>query len=184
MKKILIALVLILGVGMGLVVGNIVNPKDIIKSNKDFKIYFSNLTTSVLNGSVFVPEKPIVESTLINAYDVLITKPGDYATFTFDIINDGDYDAKLKQISKINPKCISLDIKENIEDEKLVCNNLEYKLFYTKTNKEIKLNDIIKSHSKENVTIKVGYIGDKLLASNEGVQITLYDMDLKYNKVK
>lgn len=184
MKKVLIIIVLIIGIFSGLVVGNIINPKEINIKEKDFKIYFSNLTTSILHGDVYVPEKPIVESTFLKAYDVLITKPGDYATYTFDIINDSDYDAKLSSLIKISPKCISLEIPENIEDENMVCNNLEYKLYYTNNNKEIKINDVIKSSSKENVTLKVGYVGNNSLNSKEGVQITLYDMNLKYNKIK
>ena len=183
MKKILIIIVLIIGIACGLLVGNITSHKEILKE-KDFDIYFSNLTTSLLHGDVFVPENPNIQSTSLKAYDVLITNPNDYATYTFDIINDGDYDAKLISINKMLPKCISLNIPENIEDEKLVCDNLEYKLFYTKNNKEVKINDIIKSHTKENVTIKVGYVGKNILTSKEGVQITLYDMNLKYSKVK
>ena len=183
MKKVLAIIILILGIFSGLIIGNIINPKEIVKE-KDFKIYFSNLTTSLLNGDVFVPEKPIIESTSLKAYDVLITKTGDYATYAFDIINDSDYDARLSSLIKVSPKCISLEIPENIDDENIVCNNLDYKLYYTNSNKEVKINDIIKSNTKENVTLKVGYNGNYHLNSKEGVQITLYDMNLKYDKVK
>ena len=110
MKKIFITIILILGIGMGLFVGNIMYPKDsLTEINKNWKVYFSNLSTSVLHGAVYVPENPIIESTSLKAYDVLITKPGDYATYTFDIVNDGDYDAKLTSLIKVSPM-FSLDI--------------------------------------------------------------------------
>ena len=150
-------------------------------NNKDWNIYFNNLKTSIVNGSAYVPESPIVEATSVKAYDVLISKRGDYATFTFDIINSGDIDAKLASFSKIEPKCISLALPANTLDEEIVCNNLEYKMYYTKNNEEVKINDIVKAHNKENITLKVGFSNSAETDIIDDVQITLYDMNLIYN---
>ena len=151
-------------------------------ANKKYNVILSNMHASVINEA-YVPNNPVIESTFIKASDVLITKPGDYAIYAFDVENKGDTDVVLKKINKINPKCISLNLPEIKKDSDLVCNNLEYKLYYTKNNQEVKLNDILKINTKENITIKIGYNG-KSLESTEGVQVTLYDMNLLYETIR
>ncbi len=177
--------VAILFLGIGILFGIYWNKKDTFQMvEKKWNVYFSNLTTSVLNGEVYVPETPNIKSTSLKAYDVLITKPGDYSTYTFDVVNDGDYDAKLTSLLKVSPICISLALPENKEDEELVCKNLEYRFYYSNTNKEVTVNDVLKAGTKEKVSVKVGYTGNKELSQEEGVQITLYDMNLIYDKSK
>ena len=178
-KVLIILLILIVGFFVGLYIynNNILN-----EANKKYNVLLSNMHASVIN-SAFIPNDPVIESTFIKASDVLITKPGDYAIYTFDVENKGDTDVILKTINKINPKCISLNLPEIKNDADLVCNNLEYKLYYTKNNQEVKLNDILKMNTKENITIKIGYNG-KQLESSEGVQVTLYDMNLLYERAK
>ena len=166
---------------VGIIIGN---RSFAYQDNKDsvWNIYFDNMKTSIINGNAFVPNDPEVEATRIKAYDVLISKKGDYATFTFDVVNDGTLDAKLSTLTKLDPKCISLEIPENTYDEELVCKNLVYTYYYTKNTKEVKLDDIIKAKSRENITIKVG-LNDNIAKDPEGdVQITLYDTTLVYNK--
>ena len=101
---------------VGIIIGN---RSFAYQDNKDsvWNIYFDNMKTSIINGNAFVPNDPEVEATRIKAYDVLISKKGDYATFTFDVVNDGTLDAKLSTLTKLDPKCISLEIPENTYDE-------------------------------------------------------------------
>ncbi|MBQ8892498.1 MAG: hypothetical protein IJ068_06530 [Bacilli bacterium] len=147
---------------------------------RDWNIYFSNLETSIVNGNAFVPMEPELEATSIKAYDVLVSQKGDFATFTFDVVNSGDIDARLESLSKLEPTCTSLALPAVVSDEELVCNNLEFKLTYTKNNKEVRINDIINAHSKENITMRVGVSNiDESLSDD--VQITLYDMNLIYS---
>lgn len=148
----------------------------------NWNVYFNNMKTSIVNGDAFVPNVPEIESTNIKAYDVLISKRGDYATFTFDIVNAGNVDAKLSTLTKIEPKCISLEIPANTSDEDLVCSNLEYIYYYTDNNKEIKVSDIIKSNTKKNITMKVGLSKNAMEDPMGDVQITLFDSTLVYNK--
>ena len=180
MKKSIIILVIILIITMGLI---IINQSFALKDEKvdNWNIYFNNLKTSIINGSAFVPNEPEIESTSVMSYDVLISKRGDSAIFTFDVINDGNVDAKLDKLIKFDPKCVSLEIPENIEDESLVCNNLDYTLTYTKNNIKVMESDIIKAGSKENLTLKVGYKENAIKEPTGDVQITLFDMRLVYS---
>lgn len=180
MKKnilIVILIVMILLVGLFVLNKNIVN-LDI--NNTNWNIYLDNLKTSIVYGSAFVPEKPETESNSIKAYDVLISKTGDYATWTLDIVNDGNVDAKISNLIKVQPNCISLQLPANHDDEKLVCSNLDYTITYTKNNKEVKISDIIKAKTTENITIKVGYNNSKNPKGE--VQIVLFDTNLMFSK--
>ena len=178
-KKILfIILILLLGVGITGLYFMYLKPNDF--SNNIWNVYFSNLSASVVNGTAEVPESPSLENTSLGSYDVLISKSGDFATYTFDVINDGSVDAKLKNILKVTPTCISLVIPADKDDEKIVCDNLEYSISYTKNSKKVKVDDVIKAHSKENLTLKIGYKSG-LKNPNHDVQIVLYDMTFVYN---
>ena len=162
----------------------IVNNKSYALSDnveKTWNISFDNLKASIINGNAYVPVEPELEATSIKAYDVLISKRGDSATFTFDVVNSGDIDAKLQTFSKLEPTCVSLAIPGVESDAELVCNNLEYKITYTKDGKEVSVNDIIKAHSKENITMQVGFSEFANAEPSNDVQITLYDMNLIYN---
>ena len=150
--------------------------------NNIWNVYLNNIKTVNVNGDAFVPYEPEIEGFNIKAFDVIVSKKGDYATFTFDIVNAGTIDAKLVNLTKIEPKCISLEIPENVTDEELVCNNLEYNYYYTKNNKEVNINDIIKVNTKENVTLKVGLKSNIIDEPVGDVQITLFDSTFGYNK--
>lgn len=183
MKKNAILITVLAITLMTLIVSN--ENKFNIKNIKDanWHVYLDNLKTSVINGTAFVPEKPVIDETSIKSYDVLISKSGDSATYTFDVINSGDIDAKLATLVKLEPKCISLLLPENTNDEEIVCQNLDYKISYTKTGKEVNVNDILKAKTKENLTLKIAYKND--LDNLEGdVQITLFDMTFVYNHSK
>lgn len=183
-KKIVIIIVVLVFSLIGIIIGRLSISDIKIQNKNDWNVYFANLQTSIINGEAFVPVLPEIESTSIKAYDVLISKPGDFATYTFDVINDGDIDAKLENFTKIEPKCISLALPENFDDEKIVCNNLEYSITYTKNGNEVKLSDILKAKSKENLTLKIGYKESSLEIPKDDVQITLFDMTLVYNHSK
>ena len=182
-KKIIIMVIVFVGIIALILINNQSYALSDDIKEKDWNIYFGNLQTSIVNGSAYVPDGPELESTSIKAYDVLISKRGDYATFTFDIVNSGDIDAKLETFNKIEPKCISLSLPGNTEDEELVCRNLEYYMTYTKNNKAVSVNDIVKAHSKENITLKVGLSNNIESDPTNDVQITLFDTDLIFNHV-
>jgi len=147
----------------------------------DWNIYFANLKTSIVNGNVFIPEDPVLEATSIKAYDVLVNKSGDYVTYTFDVINDGNVDATLESFIKTEPKCISLLLPANRQDEKKVCDNLIYSITYTDTNKKVLVSDVIKAKTKKNLTLKIEYINNIKEQLAGDVQITFYDMTFVYN---
>ncbi len=179
MKKDIMIVILILSFAS---IGFLFENKSYAKMNIDdeLKISLKNIKTSNVFGSAFVPVEPEVEESTLKAFDVLVKESGDFASFTFDIVNDGDFDVKINNINKIKPSCTSLALPENIEDEKKVCNHLDYLLIDTITNKEIKEFNVIKSHSRKNITLKVSYNNQEKL--QDEVQITLFDMNFIFDK--
>ena len=147
-----------------------------------WNVYFTNLSTSIRRGEVFVPEEPLLEATSIKAYDVLVKQPGDTAIYTFDVVNKGTFDAKLETFSKMNPICTSLALPEVKEDAAVVCENLEYSLTYTKTGKEVAISDLLKAGESTNITLKIGYSENATEVPSEAVQITILDLTAVYNQ--
>ena len=147
-------------------------------------VYFSNIQTSIINGKAFVPNKPETESTKVKSYDVIVSKPGDYAIFNFDVLNNTSFDVSLISLLKKDPKCISLELPANTKDEIEVCNNLEYTLSYSDSGREVLKNDVLPANSSKNITLKIGYSKDVNYIPSGDVQVTLYDMNLVYDNLE
>ena len=150
------------------------------KVEEKWNVYFSNFKEIKKSENVFVPENPKVESTGIQPYDVIVSGSDDYFTFSFDAVNDGNVNAIINSIIKEEPQCISLELPANKEDESQVCNNLEYKMFYTDSNEEVKLNDSLKANTKKNITVTVGLDKNSDINLVGDVQIVLFDTDFIY----
>lgn len=150
--------------------------------SKNWNVYFANLRTSIISGEALVPEEPVLESTSIKSYDVLLSKPGDYAVYNFDVVNSGSFDASLDSLIKISPICTSLAYPPILEDEQLVCDNLEYTLTYTETGEEVSISDILAAGEKKNIILKIGYDANALEIPSESVQITTLDLSMIYNQ--
>ena len=56
--------------------------------------------------SVYFQGEPTLTGTLIDNVHVVLTQPGESATYTFDIVNDGSIDARLASITTaMSPSC-------------------------------------------------------------------------------
>lgn len=66
-----------------------------VKANS-WKIGFDNLQKVTLTGEAQEVVKPTIsaDTTVIGNYSLLISKPGDSVTYTFDIVNSGTFNAK------------------------------------------------------------------------------------------
>ena len=179
-KNVMITVVVLIFSLVGIILSGQSYAIDVKENN--WSINFNNLTSSI-KGNPLIPENPSLEVTSIKAFDILLEDINDSVSYSFDIINEGSMDAKLSVISKVEPKCISLEIPGYTEDEEMVCNNLEYKFVYTKNDKELAVGDIIKANSKENITlkVKVNNVFDELKGH---VQVTFYDTNFIFDQAK
>ena len=169
-KDILIA-VLILGiVSMTIVYANFTRRLQITNfakiSNTNWDIHFENLqkNASLTTSSVEIISEPSISTgrTIISGFDANFAKPGDKVTYTFDIVNAGDLDAKLYNYVKSAPIC---------EPSNSICNSIVYTLKYTNGN-EIKTSDTLKVNERKNVTMTIGIDNTATNIPTEVIQVS------------
>ena len=102
-------------------------------------VHFSNLGTAVTSGTATQITAPTIKSnnTVIGDYSVQLTTPGDSIYYTFDVVNTGNFNAKLTGVTVGTPSCNSSVPAEAT----VVCGNLSYKLYDTTSNNELTTGD-------------------------------------------
>ena len=145
-----------------------------------WSVHFANLTNGVRNGTAVERTAPTIKSgrTDIGDYAVDFYTPGDSITYKFDVVNDGDYDAKIAVVTKGTPNCSGTDTTSNTN----VCNNLEYTLKYTSNNQDVAVNDTLKKNETKNMTLVLRYkstIGQNELPTAE-VTVSNLGITLQY----
>ena len=143
-----------------------------------WSVHFANLTNAVTSGTAHEDVAPTIKAsrTDIGDYEVSFYTPGDSITYKFDVVNDGDYDAKIAVVTKGTPSCSGTDTTSNTN----VCNNLEYTLKYTSNNQDVAVNDTLRKNETKNMTLVLRYkstIGQNELPTAEvtvsGLGITI-----------
>ena len=148
-----------------------------------WSVHFANLSNAVTNGTAVERTAPTIKTgrTDIGDYAVDFYTPGDSITYTFDVVNDGDYDAKISVLTKGTPTCNGTDPTSNTN----VCANLEYTLKYTSGGSNVAVNDTLRKNETKNMTLVLRYkntIGQNDLPTAEvtvsGLGITIqYSQD-------
>lgn len=94
-------------------------------------------------------KKVSIDDTLTQInYQVVFLKPGDYYEFTFNVVNDGEMDAKVESILQTVGK---------------FGNNNEYvslEVIDTNTGETVKKNDILRAHESRPLKMKIVYKTD------------------------
>lgn len=96
-----------------------------------------------------------VQNTTILLYNVILKQPGSSVTYTFDITNSGDIEAKISSVQQMNPTILGTGSdKEN--DEELVKNNYVYKITYT-DGAPIIVGDLLKVGETKSFKLTISY---------------------------
>ena len=145
-----------------------------------WSVHFANLTNAVTSGTAHEDVAPTIKAsrTDIGDYEVSFYTPGDSITYKFDVVNDGDYDAKIAVVTKGTPSCSGTDTTSNTN----VCNNLEYTLKYTSNNQDVAVNDTLRKNETKNMTLVLRYkstIGQNELPTAE-VTVSNLGITLQY----
>lgn len=120
-----------------------INGTATVKANT-WKIGFDNLQTVKLTGEAQELTTPTInaDTTVIGNYSVLISKPGDSVTYTFDIVNSGTFNAKAAEPVIGNIICTGTGTNATTDADN-VCKHLTYEWNIpesAKSNGEIILN--------------------------------------------
>ena len=135
-------------------------------------IHFENLTlvanASENTGEVVHPAQIQGNTTQISGLVVDLKKPGDKITYTFDIVNDSDIDAKLNSIVFATPNCGANSAE---------CQKLEYSLKYTTGGQTPAVGNTLAKKTRVNVTLTIKYKDNNPLTEEDvtasGIDITM-----------
>ena len=169
-KEILIAILIMGIISMTIVYANFTRRLQIVNiasvNNTNWDIHFENLVQKPNSGNdqAEVISQPSISEgkTIISGLDVNLNKPGDYVTYTFDIYNAGDLDAKLYNFVKSNPIC---------EPSNVICDSVSYTLKYTNGD-SIKNSDTLKTKERRNVTMTIKLDDSVTVMPNEKIEIS------------
>lgn len=122
-----------------------------------WKLRFDNLQEKEKSETAEEITAPqIVDDSHIGDYSISLTTPGDYVSYTFDIVNEGDYDAAIGDtFSMPTPECHGIG-DNALTDCENVIKNLEYTLKYS-TDVPINVGDVLEAHTKISVKVKLMY---------------------------
>ena len=152
-----------------------------------------NDDTGATSTAVEVTPPTIQNDTTIGNYVVNLTTPGDYASYEFDITNNGTFDALVASGWALpTPTCAPADQSEATQSEATaVCGNLEYTLKYVDApdhdakgpaaNATVQAGDLLEAGETRTVLLKLYYKktatagqlpSDDIAVSNLGFTLT------------
>ena len=121
---------------------NVTGQGKVVSSKWD--IHFNNLSSPTLTGTAKVLTAPTIQAgTTIGNYSVQLLAPGDSVSYTFDVVNEGNFNATLTTLTKNTPQCTT----------GFNCNNLTYTLVYTNGNTNVSNSDTL--NAGETKTMKL-----------------------------
>lgn len=165
-KDMLIAILIMGIVSMTIVYANFTRRLQIVNTasinNTNWDIHFENLVKKSSTADVISAPSISDSRTIISGLNVKLNKPGDYVTYTFDIVNTGDIDAKLYSYERSNPVCVPSNA---------ICDSIIYTLKYT-DNTAISVSDELKVNERRNVTMTVKLDDGVTLMPNEIINVT------------
>ena len=126
-----IALVAMIGIVYAAYSQNLnINGDATVKANS-WNVHFANLSEAQLIGEAKQLTAPTIKnnSTTIGDYSVLLSKPGDSVTYSFDVVNDGTFNAGLDKINISRPTCTGTGESAE-EDATKVCEHLQYYIYH------------------------------------------------------
>lgn len=128
------------------------------KVNKTkWEIKFDNLSTPTTMNGVTIDTAPTIQndSTYIGDYRIVFTKPNSSVSYTFDVVNNGTFDAKLNSLTIPTSVCTGNGADATI-DATNVCNYLTYTL--TKADgSPFSVNSIVSSENSVSLKLTLSY---------------------------
>lgn len=137
--------------------------------SSNWDIHFANLQNFAKTGTAAQVTAPTIKgegSTVIGDYSVTLQTPKDSISYTFDIVNGGDYAAKISTITVPTPQCTGTGTSATTDADN-VCKYLTYTLKYTDTNADVKANDELAAGATKTVKLTLTYDAAGAVTSSE-----------------
>lgn len=146
-------------------------------ASSEWDIHFENLNlvtnASGNTGTVITPAQIQPNTTKISGLVVDLKKPGDSVSYTFDIVNDGDINAKLGSLVLATPNCGS---------NQSACSKLEYYVRYTTGGTTPQVGDTLNKNTSINATLTVKYKENDPVSTENDVSVSGLSITFLYNQ--
>lgn len=149
--------------------------------NSKWDVYFTDLNTAVKVGDAVEVASPTLNSTKISNFFITLRHLNDSISYTFSVVNDGDYNAKIDDIVLKTPTCLGNGTNKN-SDEKIMCSNVIYKLTY-ENGTEVKKGDYLFSNETKKMNISIEFTNNessKTELPKSDVMISDIELELIY----
>lgn len=134
---------------------NINTDSTVQSSNASWNVHFENASAGEVTGTADKGSISL-DNTTVTLTGVVLKAPGDSVSYTFDIVNDGEINAKIGTYSPKTPTFTgSGDTKD--ADETLVETSYEYTLTYVDGGTAIAQNDTLNAGETKTVKLTVTY---------------------------
>ncbi len=147
-------------------------------NSADWNIKFNNLSVNKTGNATFIIPK--LSDTSLLDYEVNLTAPGDSVTFTFDVSNNGNMNAKIGSLDIGDPECIGVGDNSN-SDAKIVCNNITYKL-KNSDGTEVKVGDFLEKKTTKTLQLSIIYNSDATSLPTDDVTVKGLDINITYDQ--
>lgn len=150
----------------------------------NWQVRFENLSAVTKTGTASEVTAPTINTndTNIGDYDVTFTTPGDSISYTFDVANNGTFDAEVTTVTIPTPTCTGTGANAET-DATNVCNNLTYTLTYA-DGTAINVADALTASQKKTLKLTLTYgtsiTADKL--PSDDVEISNLGITVLYSQ--
>ena len=120
-----------------------------------WSVKMKNLQTYTKTGSATQVTAPAINAAgnTLQTYNITLQKPGDSISYTFDVANEGDYNAKLSNLTITTPTCTK-GTNGVATDASNVCSNLTTTLKYS-NGTVVAANDTLNSSETKTMVLTV-----------------------------
>lgn len=152
------------------------------KKGYSWKISFKNLENAVLTGTAEELSKPTINryDTKISTYNVALSTPGDSVSYTFDVVNEGNYNALISAIMIPRPRC-----RGKVDDAIKVCKHLKYTLNYVESEDslynlgpDIHIGDTLYKGQSRKMKLTLSYDKDTPSSDLINSDVVIYNLDI------
>ena len=144
-------------------------------------IHFSNLNASSTGDATYTLPQ-FTSATALTDYEIVLTKPGDSVTFTFDIVNAGTISSAISSLVKGTPSCSGIaGSSTGTTDGPIVCNNLSYTFTYS-DNTVVNVGDTLNKGETKSVKLTLSYNSSATQVPANDVAISNLDITMIYSQ--
>lgn len=144
-------------------------------------IHFSNLNASSTGDATYTLPQ-FTSATALTDYEIVLTKPGDSVTFTFDIVNAGTISSAISSLVKGTPSCSGIaGSSTGTTDGPIVCNNLSYTFTYS-DNTVVNVGDTLNKGETKSVKLTLSYNSSATQVPTNDVAISNLDITMIYSQ--